>query len=202
MEWISDKIFNFFDYENGFFIECGANDGITQSNTYRLEKEKNWSGILIEPSLVSFNQCIKNRSKKNIFENCVLVSDSYNSESILGDFDGNLMSSVGGNRRNNKNILEVPAKKLSNILTNYNIDKIDFFSLDVEGYEFEVLKGLDFKTHAPYFILIEIYNKDYEKIVNLLTEYGYKLICNLSNFNKENNPYWDGTHNDYLFEKK
>ena len=40
-----------------------------------------------------------------------------------------------------------------------NFDKIDFFSLDVEGYEMEVLKGIDFTKHTPTFILIEIYEK-------------------------------------------
>ena len=52
-------------YEDGFFIECGANDGITQSYTYELEK-RNWSGILVEPSIIAFDKCVNNRSNKNI----------------------------------------------------------------------------------------------------------------------------------------
>ena len=38
--------------KNNFFVEFGATDGITISNTYLLEKELNWKGILIEPASI------------------------------------------------------------------------------------------------------------------------------------------------------
>jgi FkbM family methyltransferase len=202
MEWVSEKILKYLDYDGGIYIESGANDGVTQSNTYYLEKNKGWSGILIEPSVSSFELCKENRSENNIFLNCALVSNDYDSDYIEGDFDGNLMSSVNGNRRNNIGIkIKTKAKKLSDILNENNLKKIDFFSLDVEGYEYEVLKGIDFNSHEFKFLLIEIYKWDYKKIVDLLNTNGYELIENLSGFNLDNNPYWDGTHNDYLFKK-
>ena len=202
MEWVSEKILKYLDYDGGVYIESGANDGVTQSNTYYLEKNKRWSGILIEPSASSFELCKQNRSENNIFLNCALVSNDYDSDYIEGDFDGNLMSSVNGNRRNNIGIkIKTKAKKLSDILNENNLKKIDFFSLDVEGYEYEVLKGIDFNSHEFKFLLIEIYKWDYKKIVDLLNTNGYELIENLSGFNLDNNPYWDGTHNDYLFKK-
>jgi len=202
MEWVNKKILKYLDYNNGFYIECGANDGITQSNTFFLEKNKGWKGILIEPSKNGFELCKKNRSSNNIFLNCALVSDEYKFDYIEGDFDGHLMSSVNGNRRNTKNEkIKVQAKKLSKILDDNNLKKIDFFSLDVEGYEYEVLNGIDFNKHEFKFLLIEIYTWDYEKIVNLMGNNGYLLVENLSNFNLKDNPFWDGTHNDYLFKK-
>ena len=48
----------------GFFVDVGANDGITQSNTKRLEIFKKWQGILIELSPIQFNNCCKSRSSK------------------------------------------------------------------------------------------------------------------------------------------
>ena len=45
------KLEKYLNYNNGFFIELGANDGISQSNTYYFEKNKNWNGVLIEPIL-------------------------------------------------------------------------------------------------------------------------------------------------------
>ena len=45
--------------ENGFYIELGAFDGITQSNTYFFELNRGWKGILIEPSKTSFELCCK-----------------------------------------------------------------------------------------------------------------------------------------------
>ena len=48
--------------KNGYFIEIGASDGISLSNTYLLEKKYNWNGICIEPIPDEYNKLIKNRS--------------------------------------------------------------------------------------------------------------------------------------------
>jgi FkbM family methyltransferase len=198
---VSEKIFETLYFNDGFFIECGANDGITQSNTYLLEKLKNWNGILVEPSKNKFVECQTNRSTKNIFYNCALVSNDFKEEFIEGDFDGNLMSSINGRRLNRKNLELVPTLTLNYILEKHKIEKIDFFSLDVEGYELEVLKGIDFKKFKPSYILIEIYNHLFEPITNFLKNENYILVQNVSNFNKIDYPNWDGSHNDYLFKQ-
>jgi FkbM family methyltransferase len=202
MEWISEKILKYLDFNGGVYIECGANDGISQSNTFKLEKEKNWLGLLIEPSVNTYNECVKNRSTKNTILNCALVSYDFNEDFIVGDFDGHLMSSVNGERRNNPNLNKVNVRKLSDILDEYRYKKIDFFSLDVEGYELEVLKGIDFTRHRPTYILIEVYTKDMDKIFSFMNTNSYEMIENLSNFNNIDYPHWDGTHNDYLFKTK
>ena len=54
---LDKKLENYLKYNNGFYIEIGAYDGITQSNTYYYEKNKNWKGILIEPSKSVFEKC-------------------------------------------------------------------------------------------------------------------------------------------------
>jgi FkbM family methyltransferase len=200
MKPLSEKILEYLNFENGFYIECGANDGVTQSNTLTLEKKYNWNGILIEPSVVKYKECLNNRNSKNIILNCALVSNEYKQNTIKGDFNGHLMSSVGGVRLKSGLSVEVEAKTLTSILDKYNVKNIDFFSLDVEGYEINVLKGLDFKKYKPNYILIEVYDFEYEEIYQLMTEKNYELIKNLSDFNLTNNPAWDGTHNDYLFK--
>lgn len=209
MEWIDKKILEYLNYNDGFFIEAGANDGITQSNTFLLEKEKNWKGILVEPSISAFEKCVSER-KNSICYNCALVSNDA-IKSVQGDFNGNLMSSVNGERLNissivarygqpNNKIISVKSRTLISILDECNIDKIDFFSLDVEGYELNVLKGLDMKKYKPIYVLIEIYEKDKSQIMQHMKSNGYELICNLSGFNLQNSPHWDGTHNDFLFK--
>ena len=45
---LDKKLLQYINYKNGFYIECGANDGVDQSNTWHFEKFKNWHGILIE----------------------------------------------------------------------------------------------------------------------------------------------------------
>ena len=66
---LDKKILNYINFSYGFFIECGANDGVNQSNTWYLEKYLNWKGILIEPLKEQFKELIKNRSHKNYFYN-------------------------------------------------------------------------------------------------------------------------------------
>lgn len=193
-----DSIFE--SKENGFFIELGGLDGITQSNTAFFEFSRNWRGILIEPSESGYQLCIKNRPN-SISVNACCVSNDYNSEFIKGDFNGISMASVDGNRLNSRDLVTVRAATLEKILNEYLVSNgdIDFLSLDTEGYEFNVLKGLNLDKYRPKYILIEIYTNDYNDITNFLISKNYTLHSNLTNYNHISNPIWDGTHNDYLF---
>lgn len=186
--------------EGGFFIELGANDGLTQSNTAMLEFERNWSGILIEPSLSAHVLCKKNRPN-SISLNYACVSNEFTGEFILGDFNGGLMSSVGGFRVEGKyDVIQVPATTLERIMDQNAPDKqIDLLSLDTEGYELNILKGLNLNKYRPSYLLIEVYTKDYDELSKYLAENNYRLHSNFSNYNRTMNPGWDGTHNDYLF---
>ena len=196
---LQDKLNKIINKKRGFFIELGANDGLFQSNTAFFEKEMEWKGILIEPSIKGFEKCKINRPN-SISLNFACVSDDYSEEYISGDFkDNNPMSSVNGVRLKRKNNVKVKARTLEKILDDYCNTKIDFLSLDTEGYELEILKGLNLKKYRPEFILIEIYDKDYNNITNYLNLNNYKLHSNLTNYNKIDNPKWDGTHNDFLF---
>lgn len=193
-----DSIFG--ELQNGFFIELGAHDGLTQSNTAFFEFSRNWKGVLIEPSVTSYNLCIHNRPNSKIY-NCCCVSNNYTEEYIEGDFNGMCMSSVNGLRTNNKNLFKVKANTLEKILDE-SIDKhtiIDFISIDTEGYELEVILGLNLDKYKPRYMLIEIYTKDYDNIYNYLISKNYILHSNFTNYNRNDNPIWDGTHNDYLF---
>jgi FkbM family methyltransferase len=194
------KYFSFL--RNGFFVEAGANDGLSQSNTALLEKQFEWKGLLIEPSPGLIDTCRSNRPN-SIVEHSALVSFDYKLTTVRGDFrSGHLMSSIDGKRLKSRerDLIEVPAAPLSNVLEKHNIRKIDFVSLDTEGYELQVLEGIDFSRHSPNWILIEIYSHDFKRIVNLLHQHNYTLIANLSGYNLVDNPAWDGTHNDFLFQ--
>ena len=74
---LDKKLLKYINFKNGFYIECGANDGVNQSNTWYFEKCLNWKGILIEPNKKIFKELIKNRSPNNIFENVALVSEDF-----------------------------------------------------------------------------------------------------------------------------
>ena len=211
-----NKLKKYLNFENGFFIEVGAHDGIFQSNTLNLEESLGWKGILIEPSLNAYLECIKNRPK-SICINLALTSfEQYKKkEFVFGDFNSSPMSSVAANRsgfskfENLKNYLSGITKKklrpvstapLQLIIDKIGIDKVDFLSLDVEGFEYEVLKGVNFNKCRPKYILIEVREIQKKNIFDLMLSLNYTFLENISNFNKSDFPKWDGTHQDYFFK--
>ncbi len=194
------------DIENGVFVEAGALDGLFMSNTKILE-DLGWNGILIEPQLAACEKCRDNRKCTIVW--AALVSKFYKQDKISGDFfydgkDGQgAWSSVNKNRYANNSRTEVPAHTLDKVLKALDTHKVDFLSLDVEGYELNVLKGIDFKTTDIKFILIEVNFREYalEDVEEYLGQFGYENLGTLSNFTEETNPGWDGSHQDYLFKK-
>ena len=169
---LDDKLAKYLNFKDGFFIEVGANDGYSQSNTYYLEKILKWQGVLIEAIPELYEKCKKQRKKAYVY-NCALVASDYKESTIDVHF-ANLMSVVEGSRKipeeQNKHIADglkiqnlkksytvrVPARTLESILDELTQPlKIDFFSLDVEGYELNVLKGLNLEKYKPAYILVE-----------------------------------------------
>ena len=175
----------FKDQPQGFFIEAGANDGVSQNNTFLLEKELHWKGMLIEPNPHAFSICSTHRNC--ILENCALVPLDYKSDYIEGDFEQSTFaeSMMGGCSSIHKKTTRAKACKLSDLLYKHNISKIDFFSIDVEGYEIEAMNGLNFETHSPSYILYEDHehrNVEYnQKFEDFFENKNYKLHHQFSN---------------------
>jgi len=71
---------------------------------------------------------------------------------------------------------DVLGRELSLLLDELNITDVDFWSLDVEGFELPVLKGLDFERHRPKFILIEVWSHTKEKVFSLMSTKNYDLV--------------------------
>ena len=200
---LDKKMLKYINYNNGTYIEVGSNDGFLQSNTYFFEKKKNWNGLLIEPIYKKFVQLKKNRSRKNFFSNYALVSFKYKKKKIFlkycdlmtttiskkNEIDINKNLTIGKKHLNiyeKEEIFSAKTITLNSLLKKNNMPKIiDFFSLDVEGYELEVLKGLDFKIYKFKYILVECINNS-KKIKNFLQINNYKFVEKLS-------------HIDYLF---
>jgi len=196
---LDQKLAKYLDFNNGSFIEIGANDGYSQSNTYYLEKLKNWRGVLVEPIPALFGQAVLQRTRSRVF-NCACVPFDYVGSNIEMTYS-NLMSLVKGALKDPKleadhiragNQIQqieayqivVPVRTLTSILDECGVTRIDFFSLDVEGFELDVLKGLDFERYRPRFILIEArfkadidaFLKDHYTVVEQMSELDY-LYC-------------------------
>lgn len=175
----------YLNYENGFFIELGAMDGVKFSNTKFFEDNLNWSGILIEPTN-QFNDLIKNRP--NCFNFNFAVSERNGRIDFIGEGAiGGIKSTMSFIHKltfgiENLKSYEVDSIPLKDILflakqQGAKINLIDFLSIDVEGGELEVLKTFDWNIPV-YLIMIELYGTDIErdeKCRNFLKEKNFEL---------------------------
>jgi len=140
--------------KNKFFVEAGGSDPRDQNNTELLEKN-GWNGIIIEPKK-EFNDLYRNLRPKSIIENYVLVSNGHKEETIYGDFSHYMMGGVINiHNFDSWNPSEYPCATLDKILKKNHIKEVDFFSLDVEGYENQVLKGINFNEVFFHVIVLE-----------------------------------------------
>ena len=183
--------------KNGFFVELGANDGVSQSNTLFLEKYKNFKGVLIEPYPINYEKCKINRSKKNFYFLGACVGFNYSKKTIELLYSNLMTIAIEGDSTisnrvahaelgvkflNDEAVFKFSAKAvtLTQVLNIANAPKlIDFMSLDVEGAEIEVLYGIDFTRYCFRLILLE--TNEFEKINNFLSKESYKCIRKFSN---------------------
>ncbi|MCP9889441.1 hypothetical protein KBY57_00010 [Cyanobium sp. Aljojuca 7D2] len=81
----------------GYFVELGANDGVSQSNTYKLQKHFGWTGLLIEPSPRRFVECVANRAFANRPEvRCAACVPFHFEDRFVEIEDADLMSVAKG----------------------------------------------------------------------------------------------------------
>jgi len=192
------QIRKLFDGTGGRFFEVGANDGLNQSNTAYLEKYQAWRGILVEPLPVQFRKCLANRPASTVI-NAALVSREFSGKTVQIAY-ANLMSTINDSERNLLSVeshvatgsqfltaedkalsghrFTVPALTVSAVLDSTGQAQVDFFSLDVEGFESEVLKGIDFSRHRPRYFLIEA--RDKPAIDRFMSMQGYRYVAQWS----------------------
>ncbi|MCW1322644.1 FkbM family methyltransferase [Campylobacter jejuni] len=174
--------------KEGFFIDIGANDGIEISNSLIFE-QLGWKGLCVEANPITFEKLKKNR-KCDLYnvavfsENIGRVKLATTKVSGLDTLELNLTKEHQEKMllfSNNDEIkyIEVDTITFGELMESYPmVQYIDFMSLDVEGGEFEVLKGIDFNKYSFGLITIEHNNvKNMENaIIKFMKEKGYRLF--------------------------
>lgn len=182
----------FSDNRAGVFVEIGANDGITLSNTYFFEKELGWKGVCIEPLPSAFQRLCENRSSLNL-NWCItnqrrssvdfLVVEGY--AEMLSGIHANYASThiqrIDGYLRKeggSKYIRKMSSRTFMDIVQESGYRRIDYCSIDVEGAEIDILKGIDFNAVDVSVFSIEN-NYGSRKTARLMQKHGYSLVCRL-----------------------
>jgi FkbM family methyltransferase len=167
----------------GFFVEFGGSDGVSLSNSYLLEKEFGWSGILCEPGR-NWQQAIKRNRSCTIDFRCVYSKTGEQisfSENYLGELSG-ITEFTGDSEKGilNKTLAsyQVETVSLLDLLREHNAPAhIDFLSVDTEGSEFEILNAFDFSKYTFGAICVEHnYSASRQKVKDLLHSKGYRQV--------------------------
>jgi FkbM family methyltransferase len=184
--FVNEQLFH--NRKGGFFLDIGAHDGQSFSNTWFFEKDLGWKGICFEPIPHLFEQL-------NACRDCICINACVSG--INGDLpflhvDGcdEMLSGLCGTFNQNKltavlndiaafggdlEVIQVPSVRLDDILAEYGITHVDFLSLDVEGHELEVLKTIDFSQVTIDVITVENDYND-EAIRDILISNGFILF--------------------------
>ena len=176
--------------KSGFFVEFGAADGIALSNSYLLEKNFGWNGILCEPSTGWYEALKQNRSC--VIDTRCVYSVSGQKISFSENYLGELSAITAYAEPNASGILkrttssyEVETISLLDLLKVHNAPRfIDFLSIDTEGSEFEILKNFDFESYSFGSICVEHnFGETREQINTLLLANDYVQVhSDLSDF--------------------
>ena len=159
--------------KNGFFVEFGATDGVSGSNTYLLEKEFGYKGILAEPNPKQ-RKNISNERDAIIVEECVWTKSGEKLEFVD---DGDLSTvNILTKNKNNKSSFIVNTISLTDMLDKHNAPPIiDYLSIDTEGSEYSILLNHDFSKYNFSVITVEHnFTDQREKIFELLSKNGYQ----------------------------
>ena len=180
-----------------FFVEFGATDGITLSNTFQLEKKFGWQGILAEPGK-NWQRSLQENRTCSIDQRAVWVSTgdvlSFQ-ENKIGELS--TLSKYNFKRSENscgKREYDVDTVSLIDLLKQHSAPRnIGYLSVDTEGSEYEIIKAFDFSQFRFGFISIEHNHSQNRKLVyEILKSNGYTRV--MSDFSAWDDFYIPNEH--------
>jgi FkbM family methyltransferase len=174
----SDLVLQFFGgFKEGFFLDVGANEPQRGSQTWMLE-ERGWRGILIEPQARLCERLRQARPKSRVFQvACGAPGSAPEMPLFNAETTGHsgLVKNLVDATTNYIGMEMVKVKTLDDVLAEAGNPTIDFVTMDVEGTQFDVLRGFDLRRHRPKLLLMEDHLHNL-KAHRYLGRVGYRLI--------------------------
>mmetsp|Transcript_7141 Transcript_7141/g.11256 ORF Transcript_7141/g.11256 Transcript_7141/m.11256 type:complete len:220 (+) Transcript_7141:674-1333(+) len=172
-------------------VDVGSVDGFSFSNTYFFERELDWKGICVEPNSNTFETLRRVRSKSLSVNTCLDSLGGRNASFMQNTGHTRMLSGLVDYMSNEhkariqsemqiyggtSTIVNIPVRTLTELLEQNRMGHVDLLSIDTEGAELEVLKGLDFDKFKVDVIILEMLDptgEEAQAIVEFLTHRGY-----------------------------
>lgn len=168
--------------KNGFFIECGANDGSFISPTIQLEKIYNWTGLLIEANPIPFAKLLQ--KKRNAYAVNAAACITQNPQLVNFYTNPEETGLSGLNERTEKGVkinTTVQCIPLYTMIAALELKIVDYLSLDVEGLELDILKTLPFDKISFKIMTVEHWSVPggADALKDFLEPKGYKFVTTM-----------------------
>ncbi len=158
--------------EKFFFLQIGANDGVSHDPIHAFVTSQRVAGIVVEPLPDVFAElCETYRHHPQIRKINVAVHDELDRVTLyrpdparangmsgiasLNEKRHELTSDRSGLQADDMLAVEVPAMSLAHLLESERVDHLDLLQIDTEGYDMQILASLDLTRHRPSIIRFE-----------------------------------------------
>lgn len=168
-------------HRNGYFVEFGGADGVRYSNSYFLERELGWNGIVAEPARV-WHPAVRNNRGCIVDDRCVWVRTGeklvFNQPPIAAHstIETYAQGDMHADTRKDGLRYEVETISLLDLLEFWRAPRrIDYLSIDTEGSELDILQSFDFSAYDIRLITVEHnHTEKRQSLFDLLVSKGYR----------------------------
>ena len=186
-KWVAEQLFP--GLRQGVFVDIGAHDGVSFSNTLYLEQQLGWTGLAVEPmpdaferlslsrSCLKVNGCIAAHSGTARFRRISGYAEMLSG--LVDQYDSRHLARIemelaahGGRSEE----IEVSCYRLNDLLEQHGLREVHYLNVDVEGAELDILRGIDFQAANIHACGIENNYRDH-RIPKLMKKMGYRMVA-------------------------
>jgi FkbM family methyltransferase len=172
---------------NGVFVDIGAHDGVTLSNTLYFEEKLGWTGVAIEPNPAVFARLQKNRRCATVNAGVAKVTSRQKFRVVNGpaemlsglvtEYDARHEERIAREvreRGGSMEEIEIYCWNFTELMHKHGITKVDYLSIDVEGGEWAIVSGMDWSALPIRVVGVEN-NYNERRVMQFLKKQGYRV---------------------------
>jgi FkbM family methyltransferase len=177
-----------------FFLQIGAHDGLSFDPIHEYVRQYHWRGLLVEPQPVVFAKLKENYAGEPqlLFENSAVAlqdgtldlhvfagANATDHASMLASTRKHYLQLNGDQHRGTLEKITVPALSLDSLLKKHGVGRVNLLQIDTEGFDFEIIKMVDFRRIKPEIIHFEnnfLNRRQKSECSRILGDAGYALL--------------------------